>query len=455
MGKSSDEAPRLFGTDGMRGVANKPPMTVEVATEIGKAVGYLFRNGDHQARVVIGKDTRVSGYMFETAIAAGVCSVGADVWLCGPLPTPAIAHLTSSMRADAGIVISASHNPYHDNGIKIFAHNGFKLPDEREREIERWIAAGTLSDKRRATDVGKAFRIDDARGRYIAYLKGLFARDLTLDGVRIVVDCAHGAAYRVAPAVFRELGATVFALGDRPNGRNINDRAGALHPQHAAKAVAAHGAALGVSLDGDADRVIFIDEQGEIVDGDQVMAILGTRMLDAGTLRKNTLVATTMSNLGLEKALAAHGGHMVRAQVGDRYVVEEMRRKGYVFGGEQSGHLIFLDQATTGDGLVAALKILEVMVRERAPLSQLKRVMKRYPQVLLNVQVARKPPLHELDVVQRAVHAVEMQLNGEGRVVVRYSGTEMLARVMVEGAQKTVVNRCARSVARALEEACQ
>ncbi|MEK6607774.1 MAG: phosphoglucosamine mutase [Myxococcota bacterium] len=448
-------------------------MTVETAAAIGMAVAHLFRHGGasprpkgrgapprsqgrtRRGRIVIGKDTRLSGYMFETAIAAGICSMGADVWLCGPLPTPGIAHLTASMRADAGVVISASHNPFQDNGIKIFAADGFKLPDAREHAIERLVADGSLARLRPGPgEVGKAHRIDDARGRYVAFLKSTFPRDLTLEGLRIVVDCAHGAAYRTAPTVFEELGATVFAIGDRPDGRNINRGVGALHPDYAARALRTHEAHLGVALDGDADRAIFIDERGDVVDGDEVMAILATRMLRARTLKRRTLVATSMSNLGLERAIVEAGGRLVRAPVGDRYVVEEMRRGGYAMGGEQSGHLVFLEHSTTGDGVVAALKLLAVMVRERKPLSELRGAMRRYPQVLLNVAVRERKPIASLPEVQRAILRAEARLGFDGRVFVRYSGTEPKVRVMVEGARVRLVRDCAAAIAGALARAC-
>jgi phosphoglucosamine mutase len=446
---------KIFGTDGVRGVANIDPMTTEVAMQLGRAVAYLFGRQGRHGRIVIGKDTRLSGYMFETALSAGICSMGADVWICGPLPTPGIAFITSSMRADAGVVISASHNPFQDNGIKIFTRDGFKLPDETEAEIERLMASSELDQGRpSAGDVGKATRIDDARGRYVVFLKSIFPRERTLDGVKIVVDCAHGAAYRVAPAVFQELGATVYPLGVKPDGRNINLRAGALHPEHVCAAVKKHHADLGIALDGDADRVIVCDERGEVVDGDAIMAIVATRMLAQKTLRKKTVVATVMSNLGLERCLERHGGHLLRASVGDRYVVEEMRRGGYNFGGEQSGHLIFLDHMTTGDGVVAALNLLAIMTAEGVRLSALARTMDRYPQVLVNLKVREKLPIEGLPEVMRLVAKVERALGSEGRVLVRYSGTEAKARVMIEGPEQGLIKEYADDIARALERSC-
>lgn len=446
---------KLFGTDGIRGVANVPPMTVETALDLGRAVAYLFRKDGHQRRIVVGKDTRRSCYMFETALAAGICSMGADCWLCGPLPTPGVAHLTSSMRAEAGVVISASHNPYQDNGIKIFAADGFKLPDARELEIEELLASGTLDQHRvPAHQVGRVTRIAGVDGRYIAFLKHTFPSELTLDGVKIVVDCANGAAYRLAPVVFEELGAEVVALGVQPNGRNINEGCGALHPSQVQRAVIEHGAQLGVALDGDADRVIVIDEHGEIVDGDAIMALIARRMLVAGTLAQRTVVVTVMSNLGLERCIRGLGGEVRRTAVGDRYVVDEMRRGGFNLGGEQSGHLIFLDHATTGDGTLAALQVLAAMLREGKPVSELARVMTRYPQVLVNVEVAQRRPLEELSELTRAIAATEARLAGDGRVLVRYSGTEHKARVMVEGPSEPVIRALAEELAALLQRAC-
>ena len=450
---------RLFGTDGVRGVANIEPMTTETAMRLGRAVAYIFRTTvqrpGHRGKVVIGKDTRLSGYMFEQAMAAGICSMGADVLLCGPLPTPGIAFITASMRADAGVVISASHNPYHDNGIKIFAADGFKLPDATEARIEELLDSQTLDDARPpASDVGRAMRIDDARGRYVVFLKQSFPRQQTLDGIKIVVDCANGAAYRVAPAVFEELGATVFAIGDEPNGKNINERVGALHPQAMCQAVVDLGAHVGIALDGDADRVIFADERGQIVDGDAIMALCARRMLRRGELRHNTLVATVMSNLGLERAVADLGGRLVRTQVGDRYVVEEMRQRDYNLGGEQSGHLIFLDHMTTGDGIIAALQVLATLLEEGKPLSALATVMDRVPQVLLSVKVQRRRPIEELPAVQKLVAEVEERLGREGRVLVRYSGTEYKARVMIEGPDEALIAKYAQDVATELQRAC-
>jgi phosphoglucosamine mutase len=452
---------KLFGTDGVRGVANTDPMTPEMAMRLGMAIAARFQaggaaaTGGRHGRIVIGKDTRLSGYLFETALAAGIVSMGADVMLCGPLPTPGIAFITSSMRADAGVVISASHNPYQDNGIKVFARDGFKLPDEVELEIERLMTSDLERLRPGPADIGKATRIEDAVGRYVVFLKATFPKDRTLDGVRIVVDCAHGAGYRVAPLVFAELGAHVTAVGVDPDGKNINEAVGALHPEKMCELVRHHRADIGIALDGDADRVIICDEKGEVVDGDAIMALCATRMLKRGTLRKSTLVTTVMSNIGLERAVTGAGGRVIRTQVGDRYVVEEMKRGGYCFGGEQSGHLIFLDHATTGDGIVAALNVLSIMIEESRPLSELSRVMTRSPQVLVNVKVGEKRPIEALPTVTALVERVERELGSDGRVLVRYSGTEPKARVMVEGPDETRIAGYAREIADALVAATQ
>src|SRR5512144_3278783 len=388
---------KLFGTDGVRGIANLEPMTSETAMQLGRAAAHLFKRRAGRHQIVIGKDTRVSGYMLESALTSGICSMGVDVLLVGPLPTPGVAFLTRSMRADAGVVISASHNPYQDNGIKFFSADGFKLPDEVEAEIEDLIANDRLDHLRpTATSIGKAYRIDDAAGRYIVYAKSTFPKHLTLEGLTVVVDCAHGAAYRVAPAVLEELGAKVIVIGNTPDGKNINRGFGALHPETMCKVVKKTSANLGIALDGDADRLIVSDEHGNVVDGDAVMAICGLDLIRRRALPKKTLVATVMSNMGLDQCLAKAGGKVVRTRVGDRYVVEEMRKGGYSFGGEQSGHLIFLDHMTTGDGMVAALNVLSIMVEEGRPMSELARCMERTPQVLVNVKVQKKHPIDAL-----------------------------------------------------------
>ena len=460
-GPAAGEARRLFGTDGVRGVANVHPMTAEIALQLGRALAWKVRSGSHRHRIVIGKDTRLSGYMLETAIAAGICSMGVDVLLCGPLPTPGIAFVTQSMRADAGVVISASHNPYQDNGIKFFDRTGFKLPDDAELEIERLVLGepgrgapdGFHELRPTAELIGKAKRIDDAIGRYVVFLKSLFPRDLTLDGLTVVVDCANGAAYHVAPAVFEELGARVVPLHVEPDGRNINHECGAVHPEEMAAAVKRHRADLGIALDGDADRVIVADEAGRVVDGDAIMAVVARDLLRRGALRNETLVATVMSNGGLERSVSELGGAVVRTQVGDRYVVEAMRRGGYNFGGEQSGHLVFLDHVTTGDGVCAALNLLAVMKRSGEPLSSLARCFQPVPQAQINVAVREKRPLEALDGVQRAIGEVERSLGTDGRVLVRFSGTENKARVLVEGPDAGAIRSHAERIADELRRA--
>jgi len=439
---------KLFGTDGVRGVANQYPLTSEMALSIGRATAYIFKNGKHRHRILIGKDTRLSGYMIEQALASGICSMGVDVLLVGPLPTPAIAFLTMSMRADAGIMISASHNPYQDNGIKIFSRDGFKLPDAEEERIEELVVSGKIDSLRpTASAIGKAFRVDDAGGRYIVHCKDTFPNDLTLDGIKIVLDCAHGAAYKVAPIIFRELGAEVVPTCVDPNGENINKSCGALHPEQLSKTVVRKKADLGIALDGDADRVVFVDENGETVDGDSIMAICGLELLEHRKLKRKTLVSTVMSNMGLELLFKKHGGRMLRTRVGDRYVVEEMRAGGYNFGGEQSGHLIFMDHSTTGDGIISALQVLSVMMRSKRKLSELSMILTRLPQILINLTVHEKPNLDEIGPVKAAIEKAEKRLKGKGRVLVRYSGTEMLARVMVEGQSKKEIEEIAKEIA--------
>ena len=438
---------KIFGTDGIRGVANVHPMTSEVALRLGRAVAHVCKQGKHRHRVLIGKDTRLSGYMLETAMSSGVCSMGVDVLVVGPLPTPGIALLTRTMRADAGVVISASHNPFQDNGIKIFAQDGFKLPDEVEENLEELMTGGGIDHLRpTAQAVGKSFRIEDAVGRYIVALKHVLPEDLTLGGIKMVVDCANGAGYRVTPAVFEELGAKVISMGVKPDGRNINRKCGSLHPEGMCAAVKRHGADLGIALDGDADRVLMADEKGRLIDGDHMLAITARHLLAQGQLKKKTVVATVMSNLGLALAFKDMGIKLKRTKVGDRYVVKEMRKGGYNVGGEQSGHLIFLDHSTTGDGVVSALKVLTVMLREQQPLSKLRRVMTTVPQILLNKKVAKKIPLGKLPKVQRAIKKVEKALGKEGRVLVRYSGTENKIRVMIEGTDKRKIRAYAKEI---------
>jgi phosphoglucosamine mutase len=380
--------------------------------------------------------------MLETALASGICSMGADVMLVGPLPTPGIAFITTSMRANAGVVISASHNPYYDNGIKIFSRDGFKLPDKMEKQIEELIFSDNLQSLRpTASEVGKAHRIDDAVGRYVVFLKNTFPNDLTLEGLRIVLDCAHGAAYRVAPTVFEELGAEVIAVGIDPDGENINAGCGSLYPQVISRLVLEKEADLGIALDGDADRIVFVDRHGREVDGDHILAICGLDMLSQARLKKQTLVTTVMSNLGLEKAIQKAGGKIVRTQVGDRYVVEEMRRGDYNLGGEQSGHTIFLDFNTTCDGVLTALQVLAIMVRGGKPLDELAKAMEPLPQVLYNVEVKARKNLSEIPEIQRRIEAIERSLRQSGRLLIRYSGTEPLLRIMVEGENEATLHQ--------------
>ena len=425
---------KLFGTDGVRGVANLDPMTSEMAMQLGRAAAHLFmrRAGRHQ--IVIGKDTRISGYMLESALTSGICSMGVDVLLVGPMPTPAIAFLTRSLRADAGVMISASHNPYQDNGIKFFSSDGVKLPDEMEQRIEKLIVSNEIAHLRPTADaVGKAYRIDDAEGRYIEFVKRSLPKNMDFKGLKVVVDCDNGAAYKVAPKVLRELGATVEVIGDKPNGMNINAGCGAVHPELLQQAVRERGAHLGVALDGDADRALFVCAQGRVLGGDPIMAMLALDLNRQGQLAKQTVVGTVMSNFGLERAMVKAGITLVRTAVGDRYLLERMSADGYNFGGEQSGHFIFLDHSTTGDGLLAALQVLSLMKRTDKSLLDLAQAMTAVPQVLLNVKVATKPDLDTVPELQQAIRDSEQRLNGSGRVLVRYSGTEPLLRVMVEG----------------------
>ena len=442
---------KLFGTDGVRGVANVDPMTSEVAMRLGRAVAHIFRESNRRHKVLIGKDTRVSGYMLETAMASGICSMGVDVLLVGPMPTPGIAFLTRSLRADAGVVISASHNPFQDNGIKFFARDGFKLPDAVEEEIESLVFDESIDHLRpTAGEVGKAFRIDDALGRYNVFAKNTFPRDRTLDGLKIVVDAAHGAGYRVAPEVLEELGAQVWTLGCDPDGENINDGCGALYPERLQKRVVEVGADLGIALDGDADRCLLVDEKGQLVDGDEILAIAAAHMAGTGSLRNSAVVATVMSNLGLEVALREKGIDLVRTPVGDRYVVEEMRRRNANLGGEQSGHIILLDNNTTGDGLITALGVLAIVVEAERPLSELSRVMTRFPQVLVNVKVRERRDVTADHSVAGVIREIEGGLGDRGRVLVRASGTEPLIRVMVEGEHEDEVRMHAEGIADAI-----
>ncbi len=438
---------KLFGTDGIRGVANVDPMTGELAMQLGRAIAHLFKEVKGRHRIVVGKDTRLSGYMLETALASGICSMGADVMLVGPLPTPGIAFITTSMRANAGVVISASHNPYYDNGIKIFSQNGFKLPDEMEHRIEELILSNHLLSLRpTASEVGKAHRIDDAVGRYVVFLKNTFPNNLTLDGLRIVLDCANGAAYRVAPTVLEELGAEVIPIGVEPDGENINANCGSLYPEVISRIAIEKGADIGMALDGDGDRIVFVDRKGKQVDGDHILAICGLQLLSEERLKKRTVVTTVMSNIGLDRSLKSAGGKVVRTQVGDRYVVEEMVRGDYNLGGEQSGHTIFLDFNTTCDGILTALQVLAIMKRKERQLDELAEVMEPLPQVLYNVPVNEKRDLAEFPEIEGRIKEIERILGQYGRVLVRYSGTEPVLRIMVEGEDETKLRRFAQDI---------
>lgn len=452
---------KIFGTDGVRGTANIEPVTAETGLKLGRAAAHVFRGLNQEARgrerfkIVIGKDTRLSGYMLENAVSSGILSMGVDVLFIGPLPSPGVAYVTRSLRADAGIVISASHNPYDDNGIKFFRSDGYKLDDEIESRIEGLVFSGEIENIRpTAGSIGKAVRIDDALGRYIEYAKASLPRGMTLEGMRVVLDCAHGAAYKATPCVLRELGADVFVYGNQPDGLNINRECGSMHPEFMCQKVWDHRAHIGIAHDGDADRVLLCDETGRLVDGDDLMAIAALNMLAEGTLAEKTLVSTVMSNLGLDVAIQQAGGRVIRTAVGDKHVIDEMLRGGYNFGGEQSGHIIFRDHATTGDGLVAALQVLSVMRSTGKPLSVLANCWKRFPQVVVNVRVREKAPFEEvpglMDLVRQAEEAVKP---GGGRLLLRYSGTEPKARLLLEGPEKPVLDRWARDISRALKSA--
>lgn len=444
---------KLFGTDGIRGVANIEPMTCETALKLGRAAGHIFKRDDRRHRILIGKDTRLSGYMIESALVAGICSMGVDALLVGPMPTPAVALITRSLRADAGVVISASHNSYEDNGIKFFSRNGFKLPDEIEAEMENLISSGEIDDIRPiARKVGKAFRIDDAVGRYIEFVKTSIPKGMTFEGLKIVVDCANGAAYKVGPTVLSELGAEVVAINIKPDGTNINRECGSVHLDHLCAEMKNNEANVGMAFDGDADRILMADEDGSIVDGDQIMAMCALHMIKEGQLKQKTLVATVMSNLGLDQAIQAAGGKVLKAPVGDRYVVEEMRRGDYSVGGEQSGHIVFLDYNTTGDGMITALQVLSLMQKTGKSLKELGACMTRFPQSLINIKVKRKEPLENLPRVAERIVEVDNTLGDSGRIFVRYSGTEPLARVMVEGKDEREINELAESVAALIRE---
>jgi phosphoglucosamine mutase len=453
----NESSKRLFGTDGIRGIAKCDPMTPEMSLKLGKALTYILKmekTDSKRPRIVIGKDTRLSGYMFEQAMSAGIISMGADVLLVGPLPTPAISFLTVSMRADAGVVISASHNPFVDNGIKFFDRFGFKLPDKKELEIEELVLSDRINRLNvPPSDIGKAWRLDDAQGRYVVFVKNTFPKDLTLEGLKIILDCANGAAYKVSPIVFQELGAEVITIGVRPDGKNINTDCGSINPELLKRKVKDTGADLGIALDGDADRVIFCDEKGDEVDGDIVIAITADEMIRNNKLQKNTVVTTIMSNMSLETFIREKGGIVIRTPVGDRYVVEEMRIRGCNFGGEKSGHMIFLDHTTTGDGTLAALQLLAVMKRKEKKLSELAKIIELYPQVLLNVKVREKKPFQDIPQLEDLLLLSEQRLKERGRINLRYSGTESLARIMVEGENEALVYEVAEEIAYRIQQA--
>ncbi len=450
---------RIFGTDGVRGTANVEPVTAETALKLGRAAGHVFKNLETQARgrgrykIVLGKDTRLSGYMLENAISSGILSMGVDVLFIGPLPTPGVAYVTRSLRADAGIVITASHNPYDDNGIKFFRPDGYKLDDKIEFEIESLVFSGRIENIRPTADaVGKAVRIDDALGRYIEHAKASFPRGMTLEGMRIVVDCAHGAAYKSTPCVLSELGADVITYGNQPDGKNINKDCGSMHPAFLSQKIWEHRADVGIAHDGDADRLLLCDERGQLIDGDDIMAIAGLDLLAQNALGEKTLVTTVMSNAGLVVAIEAAGGHVVRTPVGDKHVIDEMLRNGYNLGGEQSGHMIFRDFSSTGDGLVAALQVLRIMKARSQTLSSLATCWKRFPQTVTNIVVREKIPFEQMDAVPKLLVQAEQELTSNGgRVLLRYSGTEPKARLLLEGRDAAALERWSQKIADAIK----
>ena len=455
------QANKLFGTDGVRGVANVEPVTAETALKLGRAAAHVFTQlnprtlpSGARPKIVLGKDTRLSGYMLENALVAGITSLGVDVLVIGPLPTPGVAYITRSLRADAGIVLSASHNSYEDNGIKFFRHDGYKLDDSVEQQIEQLVFTGEIDSVRpTAGKIGRATRIDDALGRYVEFAKTSFPRGMSLEKMRIAVDVANGAAYKSTPCILRELGADLTVAHNTPNGTNINADCGSTHPEEIQRIVKESGAEVGITHDGDADRVLLCDENGELVDGDEILAIAATEMLREGALRQNTLVATVMSNFGLDEALAPFGGKVLRTKVGDRYVLEEMVKRDLNVGGEQSGHMIFRDFSTTGDGIVCALQILRMMKTTGKPLSELKQCLKKYPQAQRNLRVKQKPPLEQLPDVMKLVGEAEKELSGKGRVLLRYSGTEPKIRLLIEGRELTQIDRQANRIADAIQTA--
>jgi phosphoglucosamine mutase len=446
---------RMFGTDGVRGVANMPPMTAEMVLEIGRATAYVCKQHQdtRRHRIVIGKDTRVSGYLLENALTAGICSMGVDVYLLGPIPTPGIAFITRSMRADAGLVLSASHNPYQDNGIKIFSRTGYKLPDTEEDEIEELITSGQIKDIRPTADaVGKAQRIDDAIGRYIVFCKNTFPEHLSLEGMKVVLDCANGATYKVAPIIFSELGADVIAIHNKPNGLNINDGCGSQHTEDLRRTVKETGADVGLAFDGDGDRLIAVDERGEELTGDHIIAICARWYKERGLLNNNRVVATVMSNFGFHQAMKDLDIQLSVAPVGDRYVLEMMKEQHATVGGEASGHLIFSQHHTTGDGIIAALQLLAVMQAKQQRLSDLSRVMRMFPQKLINLDVKQKTPIEDVPELVAAIKEAEAELQGAGRVLIRYSGTQSMCRVMVEGPDEATTERLTQQLAEVVRQ---
>ena len=444
---------RLFGTDGIRGAVNKHPMTPETVLKVGMAVGRFLKVEHGRNMILIGKDTRLSGYMIESALTSGICSMGMNVTLVGPLPTPGIAFLTRTLRLDAGIAISASHNPFEDNGIKIFSSDGFKLPDELERKIEEQVLSdGLLKNRPKGEGIGKAYRLDDATGRYIEYVKSTIPRGMTLEGMKIVVDSANGAAYKTTPWLLRELGAVVVSINDKPDGKNINENSGSLHIEGLQKAVRLHKADAGIAHDGDADRTILCDENGRVIDGDQTIGMWAAELKGRSMLKNNTVVTTVMSNLGLEKYLEQKGIALLRTKVGDRYVVEKMLEGGYNLGGEQSGHIIFLDYNTTGDGPLTALQVLHLMKKRDAALSQLSSEIKLYPQILINVVIEHKQDIKAFPEIEDAIRSAEKKLAGKGRVLVRPSGTEPKIRVMLEGEDLRLIKKLGNHIAKVIRE---
>lgn len=445
---------KLFGTDGIRGEANVFPMLPEIALQVGRAIGYLFKNHDiHFSKVLIGKDTRLSGYIFESALVAGLCSMGVSTWLIGPLPTPAVAFLTKDMRADAGVMISASHNPYYDNGIKIFDKNGYKLSDELEEKIEELVFNENFSTKRCFKDkLGRAYRIKDAIGRYAVHLKSIVPSYINFEGIKVVIDCAHGAAYQIGPQVLEELGAEVISIGCSPNGININEGCGALHPEKVKNLVLETQAHLGIALDGDGDRIVVVDEKGNLIDGDDILALFALNFKEKERLINNTVVGTIMSNLGLEEFLKKMGISFIRTPVGDRYVLLKMKEIGAILGGETSGHIIFLDKATTGDGLLTGIRLISLIKEKEKPLSELIHLFEKLPQIIKSVKVKEKKPLKEIKGLEEKIQLAKSKLGNKGRVIVRPSGTEPKYRVMVEGEKRELIEEIADELSYYIKE---